>query len=461
VKTLHIAWREFFSTVATKGFIFGVLVTPALIGLVILVVTQIDFDKPPKIDGEIAVLDPTSEVAPDLRDYLAPAALARRRGELTERITATVEESAPGAMGGAFGGAAAQQALEQALGEVPNLRVRDLRSAADAEQARNSLREGAVEDGALLAVVTIHDDAVRPAAGGTELGRYDLWIRDNLDDRIVDEIKGGVKDAIVGARVRAAGYDRREIERLTEVGRVRSTTVTKDGEQETNEIFNHVLPAGFMLLLLVSVFTGGQGLLTTTIEEKSSRVVEVLLSAVSPMQLMTGKIVGQMGVGLVIIVLYAGLGLSGLAALAVAGLVDPSLFVYLVIFYFIAYFVVGSFMAAIGAAVNEPREAQSLMTPVMIVMMLPWILWFWIVRDPNSIFATVASFVPPVNTFVMMLRVTSNTPPPAWQVWLSIGVGLASVYVALWFAAKVFRIGLLLHGKPPNFATLLRWARMA
>ena len=118
-------------------------------------------------------------------------------------------------------------------------------------------------------------------------------------------------------------------------------------------------------------------------------------------------------------------------------------------------------MAAIGAAVNEPREAQAFMAPVMIVMMLPWMLWFWIARDPNSAFATVTSFLPPINTFVMLLRLTSTTPPPWWQIWVSIAIGVASAYVALWFAAKVFRVGLLLHGKPPNFSTLIRWVRMA
>jgi ABC-2 type transport system permease protein len=120
-----------------------------------------------------------------------------------------------------------------------------------------------------------------------------------------------------------------------------------------------------------------------------------------------------------------------------------------------------SLMAAIGAAVNEMREAQTFMTPVMLTMVIPWILWAPISRDPNSVFATTMSFIPPVNTFVMMLRKTATTPPPDWQVWLSIAIGIASVYGALWFAAKVFRVGLLMYGKPPDFKTLIRWVRMS
>jgi ABC-type Na+ efflux pump permease subunit len=176
---------------------------------------------------------------------------------------------------------------------------------------------------------------------------------------------------------------------------------------------------------------------------------------------MTGKILGQMAVGLLLLGIYAGMGVLSLVSFALLGLVDLSLLVYLGIFYIIAYFVVGSLMAAIGAAVNEMREAQTLMTPIMMGMMIPWLLWLPITRSPNSTFATVLSFLPPVNPFVMMLRMTSTDPPPLWQVWLSIAIGIASVFAALWFAAKVFRIGLLMHGKPPSFATLVKWVRMA
>jgi len=164
---------------------------------------------------------------------------------------------------------------------------------------------------------------------------------------------------------------------------------------------------------------------------------------------------------MLIIGLYAGMGISALVRFALLGLLEWHLLLYLILFYLISYFVVGSLMAAIGAAVNEPREAQSFMMPIMLIMMVPWMLWFPISRDPNSLFATIASFTPPINTFVMLMRMSSTTPPPWWQVWVSILIGVASVYAALWFAAKVFRVGLLLHGKPPSFRTLLRWVRQS
>jgi ABC-type Na+ efflux pump permease subunit len=235
--------------------------------------------------------------------------------------------------------------------------------------------------------------------------------------------------------------------------------VTAEGEGRTNEILNRLIPMALMGLLLMSVLMSGQYLLTTTIEEKSSRVVEVLLSALSPMELMIGKILGQCAVGLLVLALYLGLGLMALLSFASLGLLDPSLIVFLLVFYLLAYLSVGAFMAAIGSAVNELREAQGLMTPVMLIIMIPWFLWMPISRDPNSTLATVLTFVPPLSNFVIMLRLASSTPPPLWQTLMAIAVGAAGVGASLWFAGRVFRIGLLMYGKPPNLATLVRWAR--
>jgi ABC-2 type transport system permease protein len=302
---------------------------------------------------------------------------------------------------------------------------------------------------------------VERAPGKTEFGTYDLYVRASLDDRVEDEIHAGLRNAIVSARVQALGLDRTQIEALTHVPRTRSVSVSAQGEHRTSDEARIFLPLGFLVLMLVSVLTSGQQLMTTTIEEKSNRVVEILLSAVSPMQLMTGKILGQMAVGLLILSLYAGLGIATLTSFAMMGLLNPWLLLYLLLFFLITYFTLASFMAAIGSSVNELREAQTLMTPVTLMLMIPWLLWMPITRNPNSTFSTVISMLPPVNSIAMLLRMTSSTPPPLWQVWTSVAIGIGSVYVALWFAKKVFRIGLLMYGKPPNFATLARWARMA
>ncbi|MEZ6244357.1 MAG: ABC transporter permease, partial [Phycisphaerales bacterium] len=104
---------------------------------------------------------------------------------------------------------------------------------------------------------------------------------------------------------------------------------------------------------------------------------------------------------------------------------------------------------------------QSLQTPVMMVMVLPYILWMPITRDPNALWVTILSFIPPVSPFMMMMRMTSSQEVPWWQPPIAIAISAVGAYCCLWFAAKVFRVGLLMYGKPPNFRTLIRWVRMA
>jgi len=462
-KILHIAEREFLATAGTKAFIFAVLVTPVVVGVLILIMSRMWREGPPRVEGEVAIVDQTGQVAAGVQAFLKPDRIAERRQKAYRRM----QEAMPPALRAAAGGEdrskkGIERAFESALGEVPQLSVLALDSGSDVEAAKGPLRATpAKESGApeRLALIVVHADAVERKPGADRFGSYELFVRSKLDVRLTDEIGDGIRDAIVGARIRRSGLDRREVEALTNVDRVPSRTVSTAGEGRTNELLNQLIPAALLGLLLVSVLMSGQYLLTTTVEEKSNRVVEVLLSAVSPMELMVGKILGQFAVGLLVLALYLGLGVIALLSFASLGLLDPTLIVFLLLFYLLAYLSVGAFMAAIGSAVNEMREAQGLMTPVMMVIMIPWFLWMPISRDPNSVLATVLSFVPPLSNFVIMLRLASSTPPPIWQTLLAIVAGAAGVYASLWFAARVFRIGLLMYGKPPNLATLIRWAR--
>jgi ABC-2 type transport system permease protein len=465
-KILYVAGREFMATVTTKGFVFGILVAPVAIGLIIFLLPRYLTKAPPKVEGQVVVIDPTAAVAEGVAAYLTPERFAERRAKTTrdiEKATPVALRSQTSATPGAQ--AAVKQSIDTALGSVPRLQVITLAAGSDPAAAKAPLKLPLPDRGAApdtrLAVIVVDADAVRPADGKESYGTYELFVRDKLDDRLVDDLHGATREAIVASRIQAAGFDAARIKILTSVPRPDSRTVTAEGERTTNRELNFILPMAFMILLLVSVMTSGQYLLTSTVEEKSNRVVEVLLSAVSPMELMTGKIVGQMAVGLLILLLYAGLGLLALVSFATLGLIDPILLLFLPIFFVLAYFTFASLMAAVGSAVNEIREAQSLMMPVMMTLMVPWILWLPLSREPNSMLAVVLSFVPPFSNFVMLLRMASVSPPPMWQAWVSIAIGAAGVYATLWFAAKVFKIGLLMYGKPPTFATLIRWARMS
>ena len=262
------------------------------------------------------------------------------------------------------------------------------------------------------ALIVIHGDAVEPAGPGEELGAYDLYVPPGLDDRDLSFIHRSIRDAIADARAAARSLDRAALDTLFQVPRQPATTVGPENEREAVRGFNSLLPMAFMILLFMGIMAGGQTMLTSTIEEKSTRVVEVLLSAVSPMELMAGKLLGAVAISLVMIGVYVGLGLVALWSFSMFGLLDPWLILYLLIFFLIGFFVLGSLMLAVGAAVNDMTEAQSLQMPLMMVMMVPWFLWPAISRNPDSTLAVVTSHLPPINIFTMLFRMASTSRRP-------------------------------------------------
>jgi ABC-type Na+ efflux pump permease subunit len=407
----------------------------------------------PQVSGAVAVIDPTRRVAAELRQTMAPAAIAARRAR-------TARTAIAGAAPGLEGSVASDEAIRRVAGQVPELRIVDRPADGDVQHEKNWLIPQSPGD-RHLALIVVHPDAIVRSAGRAEFGAYDLYVSRSMDDNTESVIHESLRQALVSARLRASSLDQSLIESTMRVPRPASVIVSATGDQQSQRGFTRVLPFILGVLMFLGIVIGGQGLMTSTVEEKSSRVVEVLLASVSPFELMAGKLLAQLGVGLLIIGIYVGLGIFGLLQFAMFGLLDPMLVVYLVVFFVISYLVYGALMMAIGAAVNQVAEAQSLMGPVMLLLLLPYILSPMIGRAPNSTFSIVVSFVPPVNTFAMLSRLASDAPPPAWQVWLTVAVGVGAACAAIWFAAKVFRIGLLMHGKPPTFATLLRWARAA
>jgi ABC-type Na+ efflux pump permease subunit len=452
-----VAQREFLSAVMNKGFIIGLLVMPAIVALLAMVMPRLMNTQGSQIRGEVAVVDPTGQVLEGLRASLTPEAITRRRAEGARRAL----ENAPAPIR-SVAGSSTDAAIERAMGAAPALTLVERAAGADIQSEKRWLTETVSPDAPRhLALVVIHSDAIAQDQVKTQYGGYDIYIPENTDERVETTIYDAMREALVTARVRARNMDRAQVEAVMRVQRAPSVTVTAGTERRTNVGFNRFLPFIFAGLLVFGILIGGQTLLTQVIEEKSSRVVEVLLSAVSPIELMAGKILGQMAVSMLVLALYIGMGALLLMSFAMLGLVDPLLIVYLIAFFLVAYLVFASVFAAVGAAVNEMREAQSLMTPIMLLLMAPWMFATPIGRDPDSAFSVAMSLVPPVNTFAMMIRLASTTPPPLWQVGLSLLIGVGSAMAATWFAAKIFKVGLLMHGKPPSMGTLIRWARQA
>jgi ABC-2 type transport system permease protein len=246
--------------------------------------------------------------------------------------------------------------------------------------------------------------------------------------------------------------------------------VSSTGETETvdtKEKAAGFAPVAFVYLLWIAVFTAAQMLLTNTVEEKSNRLIEVLLSSVSPLQLMAGKVLGIAATGLTIVVTWVGTALVGaqlvpdsgkLGQLDLAGIIGDPLYLTSFVGYFLAgYLLYAAILVALGSVCNSLKEAQNLMQPVFILLIVPLFAMIFVVQDPNGTVARILTYVPLYTPFLMMNR--AGGPPPAWEYFASSALILVSLVIAFWAAAKVFRVGILMTGKPPRVREILRWIR--
>ncbi|MEE2971483.1 MAG: ABC transporter permease, partial [Planctomycetota bacterium] len=322
------------------------------------------------------------------------------------------------------------------------------------EQARTGEWVGVVS---LPASELATDGPADPSGGPIE-----LFVPSELSPRNAQDLRELLRKSVV--RARFAGRDD-EFERVTnlldrpplEIVRLGET----GGESEESRL-RMIVPFAFMMLLWVATLTAGNYLLTSTIEEKSNKVIEVVLSAVGPLELLWGKILGLAMVSLVIVVTYGGLALAGMVAMAMGDLISPALLAWSALFFVIAYFTVAALMSAVGSAVSDLREAQSLMAPIMIMLIVPMMLSMPITENPNGTLAVGASLLPPILPFVMVMRLGAATEPvPIWQLVAAGTIGIASVLAFVWAAARIFRVGILMQGKAPSPFELWRWIRQS
>ena len=441
-KIILIAWREFRHTALTKGFIFGAVALPVIMFGVIAVIPKLLTEKSPPLVGEIVVIDPTGTVLPRAQEILA------RRRTLQEKIQ-DLAETPPADTGSRLEAAAELGSQEEQRIEVT------WRAAAEGETADGL--KALLAKGSLIAGASIGADTLDPSK---EASSFELFIPSSLSPKHVGQVSRALRKAVEEERIARSGVDKALLARLSDLPAPRTLRISPEGsEAKENTELRFIVPAAFMFLLWICVFTSANYLLTTTIEEKSNKVMEVLLAAASPMQLLAGKILGYSAVSAVMLVMYGGLGVAGLSAAAMMDLVPVLHLVYLGIFFIMAYFMVASMMSAVGSAVSDLREAQSLVGPVMMVLVVPLMLWMPIVQNPNGMLATIAGFVPPATPFVMILRLTAATEPiPLWQTIASIVWGFACAFGMLWVAARIFRVGVLMQGKPPTPRELVKWA---
>lgn len=217
------------------------------------------------------------------------------------------------------------------------------------------------------------------------------------------------------------------------------------------------VPAVAMLLLFVIVFMSVPMLLHSVIEEKQQRIWEVLVSSVSPFELLLGKLLGAVMVSMMLSMLYLGGTVLFAETMGVSDEIPGSLYAWFLLFQLLALLIYGSMFSAIGAACSELRDAQSLMVPAMFIIIVPMFGWVAILRAPSSPFAVALSLFPPATPMLMLLRMALPPGPAAWELGLAIVLTSVFTLVCVWAAGKIFRLGILAQGQTPTIRRLISW----
>lgn len=226
---------------------------------------------------------------------------------------------------------------------------------------------------------------------------------------------------------------------------------------QTNPLQAIFVPLGVMLLMFAVIFMAAQPMLESVLEEKSQRIAEVLLGSVNSFQLMSGKLLGTVSGSLTVFIIYS-TGMLGMAHYNGSLEQLPlELAPWFLTFQILGVLFYASIFLAIGASVSQLKEAQALLLPVWLMMMSPMFAWLLLVRDPLGQTSTFVSFFPPATPTAMMLRMATGRTIPSWQPVVGALVLAICTLAVVFFAARIFRTGILWQGKTPKISEIIRW----
>ncbi len=447
-RLLAIIRREYVQRVRSRFFVLATVLGP-LVMLGFTVVPALIFNINAGGPRRIAVVDETGRMYERVREAILrePEADDKGAGATDGRAQGDANNNAP---------ATAQQKDAQPDADYVIEQVRaDGRSLEDVKRVLNER----VQRGELDAYIILPRDVI-------ETGRAEYYAR-NLGDEFTARQLGNRLSAAVGEqRLLDRGINLQFVHDSTR--RVELTS-RKAGAEGTGAAergsFGFAFGIGFFIYITILLY--GQAILGAVVEEKATRLTEMLFSSVNTFTLMMGKLLGVSLVALTQFMIWAVafllLTLYGAGALAASNVhlppVAPSLIVYAVLFFLLGYFLYATIYLLLGAMVTTTQEGGQLSMPI--VFMLAASLWLAVpvIRSPNSSFALWVSLVPFSAPITMMARIVAE-PPPAWQIALSLVIGFATVALLIWLAARVYRIGMLMYGKRASIPEMVRWARM-
>lgn len=333
-------------------------------------------------------------------------------------------------------------------------------SAGDFDTIREELLE-AVKIGGVDVLIEIPEDVL-------ETGKVNYISKDLFNERTMDEIRDRLNPVVINQRFAEEGIDYERVEALTERVRLSANKTTSSGVLEDEQVLgDFILVVVFVMILYMTLLSWGMSVQRSIIEEKSSRVIEVMLSSVEPRDLFIGKILGVGSLGLTQILIWGLMILafgftSTLTTVKVMKFiqVSPVDIVYFALFFVLGFLFYSSFFTIIGAVCNTEQDAQQLQTLVVLPLIVPVLLMFLVAQNPNATVSVVLSFIPFFTPMLMLARIVVSEPS-VWEILISVLILLLALYGVTIFAARVFRVGILMYGKRPNIKEIVRWFRYA
>lgn len=411
--------REYLTRVRTKAFVFSTVLVPVLlVGYVVMLI-----------------------------------AITKTRGDTTLRI-AIVDET------GVLAPTVTANLKEKSGDDGPAVQVVESLATPD-DNVKADLR-ARVLGGKLSGYLVIPKDVLEGKSA-------EFFSKNPGDLTRIQPLRRAVGEAVVSRRLSDRGVHLDDVAKITEWVAIHVAKVTKEG---TSEESGQTLVLGFVVAFMLygTLIIYGISTMRSVLEEKTSHIVEILVSSLRPLQLLTGKILGVAAVGFTQFVIWAISGaLLSAYGISMASALSPGpgpfqihipalLMVYMVVFFLAGYFLYAAMYATIGAIASSDQDAQQIQIPVMVPLVMSLILLNVVLRDSNSTASMVLSLIPFFAPILMIFRITLQTPP-FWQIALSLFLTFATTGAILWFSARIYRVGILMHGKRPSVAEILRWLK--
>ena len=448
-KFLAVVKHEYKKIVLKWSFIIATLLFPVL-AAAFAVVPALLFS----IKGEptrLVVVDQTGKIAPRLRENLSKektAAIEKSQDEMLKDLTAASQQEQ------------VKRAAEQA-GETFNF-VEYNAEAKSIEQIKRELNDkitGKEIDAYLI---------VPPNYDATD-AQFEFFSRKAGDFVANSSLKNAINGAVRSQRLADANISEDKLKNLSQNIELSVRKVSETGDEKDSEgSFAAAFIVGLMIYITLLIY--GQQILAAVIEEKETRIAEILFSSAKPFELMMGKLVGvglagftQLAIWIISALVLVGIGLAQMSA---AGMnisipdITPLTVVYFFIFFLLGFFIYATIYTLIGSMVTTMQEGgQFAMFPVF-ALVIGFYMSFTVIRDPNSSLAFWVSIAPFLAPITMPVRILAETPP-FWQIALSITLNALTIAGLVWLAARIYRVGMLMYGKRATIPEVWKWIRQS